>query len=78
MAAHASDFASSTQEDMALGHGIHPRPALRARFAAQRDLQFFQQVAHSGERVTASLRSSITKVAESRVLIAKIDDLLRR
>lgn len=48
------------------------------RGAADRDRQFFLKVAHSNEAVTVSLRTSVTLVAESRALIAKINTLLRR
>jgi len=72
MGIDASVFAST------LGHGARRRGTSPAKLVTERDLQFFLQVAHSNELVTARVRSSATKVAESRVLIAKINDLLRR
>jgi hypothetical protein len=71
MAIDASVFAST------LGHRARHRGTSPARLVTARDLQFFLQVAHFNEWVTARVRSSATKVAESRVLIAKINDLLR-
>jgi len=72
MAIDASVFAST------IGHRARHRGISPAKLVTERDLQFFLQVAHSNELVTARLRSSATKLAESRVLIAKINDLLRR
>lgn len=81
MATDPSAFASITQEEVTIDAGARHRGALRAKLAAdaaERDLQFFLHVAHSHDTVAASLKSSAAKLAESRVLLARIDDLLGR
>ena len=78
MALNASVSASSTEEEMAIDHDVHGRATFQAQPAAERDRRFFQKVAHSHESVTLSLRTSVAQVAESKVLIDKINDLLRR
>jgi len=54
------------------------RSALRAKFAAERDRQFFLKVIRSNEAVTVSLERSVAKIAESKALLAKVNNLLRR
>ena len=78
MAPDASDFGSIVQKATTSDHGAQDRAAFQARPAADRDRRFFLKVADSNEAVTAGLRSSVTKLTESRALIEKINDLLRR
>jgi len=78
MAFDASAFASSTQEEVTIDLGARHGNARRARLDTERHLQFFRQVARSKEAVTISLKSSVAKLAESRALLARINDLLRR
>jgi hypothetical protein len=73
MAFDASLFAPRTQEDIDQSARHH-----RARLGAESDRRFFMLVARSNESVTASLKSSAAKVAESRALLDTIDSLLRR
>jgi hypothetical protein len=85
MASDHSVPAPSDQEELPIGRAaLHRRAFDNARYvlaaqaAAERDMRFFLHVAHSNEAVTASLKSSLAKIAESKALLAKVNNLLRR
>jgi len=65
-------------EEVTIDHDAPHRRALRAKFAAERDRQFFLKVIRSNEAVTARLESSVAKIAESKALLARVNNILRR